>query len=105
MGCHFFLQGIFPTSYPSYRLENLTSTETGYTATLTRAVPTFFPRDIMILKLDVLMETESRLHFTVGRMGAIGWAGAERVCGQWMKMGSAVLSGSVTSDSLRPHGL
>ncbi|KAI4533822.1 hypothetical protein MG293_016841 [Ovis ammon polii] len=55
----------FPPSYPSYRLENLTSTETGYTATLTRAVPTFFPKDIMTLKLDVLMETESRLHFTI----------------------------------------
>ena len=95
----------FPPSYPSYRLENLTITETGYTATLTRAVPTFFPTDIMTLRLDMLMETESRLHFTVGRMGARGWAGAERVCGQWMKMDSAVLSGSVTSNSLRPYGL
>ncbi|KAB0356151.1 hypothetical protein FD754_000307 [Muntiacus muntjak] len=55
----------FPPSYPSYRLENLTTTETGYTATLTRAVPTFFPKDIMTLRLDVLMETESRLHFTI----------------------------------------
>ena len=91
----------FPPSYPSYRLENLTTTETGYTATLTRAVPTFFPKDIMTLRLDVLMETESRLHFTVGRMGARGWAGAEWVCGQWMKMDSAMLSRSVVSDSLR----
>ncbi|XP_012590021.1 PREDICTED: lysosomal alpha-glucosidase [Condylura cristata] len=56
----------FPPSYPSYALGNLTVTETGYTATLTRAVPTFFPKDILTLRLDVLMETESRLHFTVG---------------------------------------
>uniref|UniRef100_A0A8C0Y2K0 Lysosomal alpha-glucosidase n=9 Tax=Castor canadensis TaxID=51338 RepID=A0A8C0Y2K0_CASCN len=55
----------FPPSYPGYRLENLSSSETGYTATLTRAVPTFFPKDILTLRLDVLMETESRLHFTI----------------------------------------
>ncbi|XP_032472675.1 lysosomal alpha-glucosidase isoform X1 [Phocoena sinus] len=55
----------FPPNYPSYRLENLTTTETGYTATLIRATPTFFPKDIMTLRLDVLMETESRLHFTI----------------------------------------
>lgn len=56
----------YPPSYPSYRLENLTTTDTGYTATLTRATPTFFPKDILTLRLDVLVETESRLHFTVG---------------------------------------
>lgn len=55
----------FPASYPSYRLENLSSSETGYTATLTRTTPTFFPRDILTLRLDVQMETESRLHFTI----------------------------------------
>lgn len=55
----------YPPSYPSYRLENLTTTDTGYTATLTRATPTFFPKDILTLRLDVLVETESRLHFTI----------------------------------------
>ncbi|XP_032312563.1 lysosomal alpha-glucosidase [Camelus ferus] len=55
----------FPSGYPSYKLENLTTTETGYTATLTRTTPTFFPKDIMTLRLDVLMETESRLHLTI----------------------------------------
>lgn len=55
----------FPPSYPSYRLENLSSTETGYTATLTRTHQTFFPKDVLTLRLDVLMETESRLHFMV----------------------------------------
>lgn len=64
----------FPPSYPSYKLGNLTATDTGYTASLTRATPTFFPKDIMTLRLDVLLETESRLHFTVGRL-----AGARRV--------------------------
>ncbi|XP_060242269.1 lysosomal alpha-glucosidase isoform X1 [Meriones unguiculatus] len=55
----------FPPGYPSYRLENLSSTDTGYTATLTRAGPTFFPKDVLTLQLDMLMETESRLHFTI----------------------------------------
>lgn len=62
----------FPPSYPSYKLGNLTTTETGYTATLTRDTPTFFPKDILTLRLDVLVETESRLHFTVGRLGRTG---------------------------------
>uniref|UniRef100_A0A9L0SKB0 Lysosomal alpha-glucosidase n=1 Tax=Equus caballus TaxID=9796 RepID=A0A9L0SKB0_HORSE len=55
----------FPPSYPSYKLGNLTTTEMGYTATLTRAAPTFVPKDILTLRLDVLVETESRLHFTI----------------------------------------
>ncbi|XP_074081090.1 LOW QUALITY PROTEIN: lysosomal alpha-glucosidase-like [Macrotis lagotis] len=55
----------FPPSYPSYKLENLTTTRMGYTATLTRAVPTFFPKDILTLHLEVWMETESRLHFII----------------------------------------
>ncbi|KAM5149367.1 lysosomal alpha-glucosidase isoform 1-T3 [Callospermophilus lateralis] len=55
----------FPPSYPSYRMKSLSPSETGYTATLTRTSPTFFPRDILTLRLDVLMETESRLHFTI----------------------------------------
>lgn len=60
----------FPPSYPSYRLENLSSTELGYTATLTRTSPTFFPKDVLVLQLDVLMETDSRLHFTIKDPGS-----------------------------------
>ncbi|XP_051686446.2 lysosomal alpha-glucosidase [Oryctolagus cuniculus] len=55
----------FPPSYPSYRMQDLSPSEMGYTATLTRATPTFFPKDILTLRLDVLMETDSRLHFTI----------------------------------------
>ncbi|XP_066470910.1 lysosomal alpha-glucosidase isoform X2 [Tiliqua scincoides] len=53
----------FPPSYPSYKIENLTATESGYAARLTRDKPTFIPDDIMNLKLDVMFETEGRLHF------------------------------------------
>lgn len=49
----------FPLSYPSYRMKNLTATETGYTAQLTRDTPTFFPDNIMNLQLDVMFETEA----------------------------------------------
>lgn len=70
-----------PPGYPSYKLGNLTSTETGYTATLTRTSPTFFPKDILTLRLDLLLETESRLHFTVGRatrgQRKRGWAACQ----------------------------
>lgn len=85
----------FPPSYPSYRLENLTATATGYTASLTRHTPTFFPKDILTLRLDVLVETESRLHFTVGRpAGLAGWAHADmaRACGH----GQGVRTGDET---------
>ncbi|XP_016047998.1 lysosomal alpha-glucosidase isoform X2 [Erinaceus europaeus] len=55
----------FPIDYPSYRLHNLTSTGLGYTAMLTRTSPSFFPKDVLTLRLDVLLETDSRLHFTI----------------------------------------
>ncbi|KAG8507496.1 Lysosomal alpha-glucosidase [Galemys pyrenaicus] len=79
----------FPTSYPSYTLGNLTRTATGYTATLTRATPTFFPKDILTLRLDVLLETESRLHFTVGgRVGdEVEWGRVRRLAGASRAMG------------------
>ncbi|XP_053157607.1 lysosomal alpha-glucosidase [Hemicordylus capensis] len=55
----------FPPDYPSYKIENLTATEAGYTARLTRDAPTFIPDNIMTLQLDVAFETEGRLHFTL----------------------------------------
>ncbi|XP_077184313.1 lysosomal alpha-glucosidase [Paroedura picta] len=55
----------FPLSYPSYKMKNLTATETGYTAQLTRETPTFLPDDIMTLQLDVMFETEGRLRFSL----------------------------------------
>ncbi|KAJ6658510.1 hypothetical protein lerEdw1_020065 [Lerista edwardsae] len=53
----------FPPSYPSYKMENLTATKIGYSARLTRDTPTFIPDDIMKLQLDMMFETEGRLHF------------------------------------------
>ncbi|XP_062976199.1 lysosomal alpha-glucosidase isoform X2 [Elgaria multicarinata webbii] len=55
----------FPPTYPSYKMANLTTTKTGYTAHLTRDGPSFIPDDIMNVQLDVIFETEGRLHFTL----------------------------------------
>ncbi|XP_042525958.1 lysosomal alpha-glucosidase [Dipodomys spectabilis] len=55
----------FPPSYPSYRLKGLRPSETGYTAALVRGTPTFLPKDILVLQLDVLMETDTRLRLMI----------------------------------------
>uniref|UniRef100_A0A8C6V503 Lysosomal alpha-glucosidase n=1 Tax=Naja naja TaxID=35670 RepID=A0A8C6V503_NAJNA len=57
----------FPTNYSSYKITNLTATQTGYTAHLIRSAPSFMPDDIMNVQLDVIFETKGRLHFTVSR--------------------------------------
>lgn len=95
----------FPPSYPSYKLENLTTTETGYRATLTRTTRTFFPKDILTLQLDLLLETESRLHFTVGRARAGPGGGREHVGGQRMKMESTGCWSGVQMCRVPPLGV
>uniref|UniRef100_A0A8C5WVE3 P-type domain-containing protein n=1 Tax=Laticauda laticaudata TaxID=8630 RepID=A0A8C5WVE3_LATLA len=55
----------FPSNYSSYKITNLTATQSGYTAHLNRSVPSFMPDDIMNVQLDVIFETKGRLHFTL----------------------------------------
>lgn len=55
----------FASNYPNYKVINKSETENGLTATLTRSIKTFMPDDIMELQLDILLETDSRLHFTI----------------------------------------
>lgn len=55
----------FASNYPTYKVTNQTETENGFTAVLTRSTQTFMPDDIMVLQLDVSLETTSRLRFTV----------------------------------------
>ncbi|KAL0993142.1 hypothetical protein UPYG_G00103760 [Umbra pygmaea] len=55
----------YPKSYSGYRMGPLNSTSRGHTATLTRSTPSYLPRDITTLRLEVQEETESRLHFTL----------------------------------------
>lgn len=55
----------FPQGYRSYRAENLTATATGYTARLRRVAASFLPEDVGCLRLDLALETPTRLRFTV----------------------------------------
>ncbi|XP_072098532.1 lysosomal alpha-glucosidase isoform X1 [Mobula birostris] len=54
-----------PSNYPTYNMDNLSPTKTGFTATLSRTEKTFFPNDITTLQLSVMYETAGRLHFTL----------------------------------------
>uniref|UniRef100_A0A8C4TP45 Lysosomal alpha-glucosidase n=1 Tax=Erpetoichthys calabaricus TaxID=27687 RepID=A0A8C4TP45_ERPCA len=55
----------FPSVYPGYILGKLNQTKGGENAHLTRSSKTFIPQDIMALEMDVMWETEARLHFTL----------------------------------------
>uniref|UniRef100_A0A8C6ZE20 Lysosomal alpha-glucosidase n=1 Tax=Nothoprocta perdicaria TaxID=30464 RepID=A0A8C6ZE20_NOTPE len=55
----------FPRGYRSYRAENLTATDAGYTALLRRCAAGFLPGDVGTLRLDVALETRARLRFTL----------------------------------------
>ncbi|XP_036408755.1 lysosomal alpha-glucosidase [Megalops cyprinoides] len=55
----------YPASYPGYKMGPLSPTPSGQTATLTRSTPSYLPRDISTLRLEVMAETEGRLHVTL----------------------------------------
>lgn len=55
----------YPRLYSSYRMGPLTPTKNGQTATLTRAAPSYLPRDVSVLQLDVTEEAADCLHITV----------------------------------------
>ncbi|XP_077865950.1 lysosomal alpha-glucosidase-like, partial [Saccoglossus kowalevskii] len=55
----------YPSDYPTYSLSNLKETDYGYTGDLRRSTHSYYPKDIMQLKLDVYFETNTRLHFKI----------------------------------------
>ncbi|KAL4657912.1 lysosomal alpha-glucosidase [Arapaima gigas] len=55
----------YPPSYPGYRMGPLSPTPRGQAATLIRSVPSYLPRDVSTLRLEVMAETERRLHLTL----------------------------------------
>lgn len=55
----------YPASYPGYRMGPLSPTPRGQSATLTRVTPSYLPRDLSTLQLDVMEEEAGRLHLTV----------------------------------------
>lgn len=61
----------YPQDYPSYALVAVNDTETGWTGKLVRTQKTYYPKDIKVLKLDVLYESNNRLRVKVR---AFSWA-------------------------------
>ncbi|XP_076020739.1 lysosomal alpha-glucosidase [Genypterus blacodes] len=55
----------YPPSYPGYAMGPLTPTPQGQAATLTRARPSYLPKDISTLRLDIMEENAGRLHLTL----------------------------------------
>ncbi|KAL2101097.1 hypothetical protein ACEWY4_002858 [Coilia grayii] len=55
----------YPPSYPGYTMGPFVPTSKGRAANLTRPKPSFLPRDITALRLEVAEETSSRLHITL----------------------------------------
>ncbi|XP_029913099.1 lysosomal alpha-glucosidase isoform X2 [Myripristis murdjan] len=55
----------YPRLYSGYKMGPLTPTLRGHAATLVRANPSYLPRDITTLRLEVMEETAGRLHLTL----------------------------------------
>uniref|UniRef100_A0AAQ5YWA8 Lysosomal alpha-glucosidase n=1 Tax=Amphiprion ocellaris TaxID=80972 RepID=A0AAQ5YWA8_AMPOC len=55
----------YPRSYPGYTMGPLSPTTRGQTATLTRKKPSYLPKDISSLRLEVIEETTGCLHLTL----------------------------------------
>ncbi|KAG7505291.1 lysosomal alpha-glucosidase [Solea senegalensis] len=52
----------YPSLYPGYKLGPFTPSKRGLAATLTRAKPSYLPRDISTLRLEIIEETTGCLH-------------------------------------------
>lgn len=55
----------YPLLYPGYIMGPLSPTRSGQAATLTRAKPSYLPKDISTLHLEVIEESAGCLHLTV----------------------------------------
>lgn len=55
----------YPPEFPSYTLVSINDTATGWTGKLLRAQKTYYPEDVEVLQLDVLLESDSRLRVKV----------------------------------------
>lgn len=55
----------YPHLYPGYIMGPLSPTRRGQAATLTRAKPSYLPKDISTLRLEIIEESGGCLHLTV----------------------------------------
>lgn len=62
----------YPALYPGYEMGSLTPSKRGQTATLTRASPSYLPKDISTLHLEVIDESSSCFHIVVSTLNQKG---------------------------------
>uniref|UniRef100_A0A3B3SMS2 Alpha glucosidase 2 n=1 Tax=Paramormyrops kingsleyae TaxID=1676925 RepID=A0A3B3SMS2_9TELE len=55
----------YSPDFPTYSVATLNETQLGYTAQLKKAEKTYYPMDIETVQLDVMFETDSRLHVKI----------------------------------------
>uniref|UniRef100_A0A3Q2TU39 P-type domain-containing protein n=1 Tax=Fundulus heteroclitus TaxID=8078 RepID=A0A3Q2TU39_FUNHE len=55
----------YPAPYPGYTMGRLTPSERGQTATLTRASPSYLPKDVSTLSLEAMDETPGCFHLVL----------------------------------------
>ncbi|XP_076839543.1 lysosomal alpha-glucosidase [Brachyhypopomus gauderio] len=55
----------YPPDFPSYELVSIDDVEMGYRGKLVRTQKTYYPKDIETLRLDVLFESDNRLHVKI----------------------------------------
>ncbi|KAJ8001406.1 hypothetical protein DPEC_G00169180 [Dallia pectoralis] len=55
----------YSPTFPSYSLVSLNQTEQGIVGSLVRTVKTYYPKDVLTLRLDVLYETDHRLRVRI----------------------------------------
>ena len=68
----------FPSDYDGYFITKTVNTATGFSSTLRRTSASGWPRDVKELRLDVIYEEQTRLHFKVSlSKGSIAYIFAE----------------------------
>lgn len=55
----------YPLNYPGYTATDLIVTPLGYRLELVRYTPTYYPKNVKVLNVDLMFETSSRLHVKV----------------------------------------
>ena len=58
-------QCYYPSNFPGYTVNNMTAISLGYQVDLAKNFSAYYPKDVKVLKMDVMFETNSRLHVKV----------------------------------------
>ena len=55
----------FPTDFPAYVISDVTDTPLGFSMDLQKNETAFYPREVTVLKVDIMYESDSRLRVKV----------------------------------------